>query len=131
MNDPYVTIAERLQDPEQVWPKALEAKIDNLRVCTIGKIIDFDCEKQTATVQTLIKEYTKGEWLSLPKLLDVPCHFPRAGGYCLTFPVKPDDEVLVIFGDRCIDAWWYCFQFKVRKNLLPTYLTVRKFFWYV
>ena len=75
-------------------------------MATVGKIVDFDNIKQTATVQPLIKEYVKGEWKLLPKLLDVPCFFPRGGGYCLTFPVKPDDEVMVIFNDRCLDAWW-------------------------
>ena len=106
MNGLYLTIGERLQDPEELQRRAIENKTDNLRVSMPGKIIDFDEEKQTATVQPLIKEYVKGEWLSLPKLLDVPCFFPRAGGYCLTFPVKPDDEVLIIFGDMCLDAWW-------------------------
>ena len=102
----HLSVGERLQDPEEMQRRAIENKTDNLRCCTVGKIIDFNEQKQTATVQPLIKEYVKGEWLSLPKLLDVPCFFPRAGGYCLTFPVKPGDEVLVVFNDNCLDAWW-------------------------
>ena len=102
----YISVGERLQDDQETQQRAIENKTDNLRVAMPGKIVDFDAEKQTATVQPLIKEYVQGEWLSLPKLLDVPCIFPRAGGYCLTFPVKPDDEVLVILNDMCLDSWW-------------------------
>lgn len=46
------------------------------------------------------------DWVTLPMLVDVPILFPSGGGYTLTFPVKPDDEALVIFSSRCIDAWW-------------------------
>ncbi|MFW8450019.1 Gp138 family membrane-puncturing spike protein, partial [Klebsiella pneumoniae] len=44
--------------------------------------------------------------VNLPLLVDVPVVFPRGGGCTLTFPVKPGDECLVIFADRCIDFWW-------------------------
>lgn len=95
-----------MQDDEECLRRLAESKTDNLRVAMPGKIIDFDEEKQTATVQPLIKEYVRDKWESLPQLLDVPCFFPRAGGYCLTFPVKPDDEVIILFNDMCLDAWW-------------------------
>jgi hypothetical protein len=42
----------------------------------------------------------------MPLLVDVPIVWPRAGGFALTFPVVAGDEVLVVFGSRCIDAWW-------------------------
>jgi len=99
-------MGERMQDDEECLRRLAESKTDNLRVAMPGKIIDFDEEKQTATVQPLIKEYVRDKWESLPQLLDVPCFFPRAGGYCLTFPVKPDDEVIILFNDMCLDAWW-------------------------
>ena len=28
------------------------------------------------------------------------------GGYCLTLPIQPGDDCLVVFGDNCMDAWW-------------------------
>ena len=101
-----MNIAERMQDEEECLRRAIENKLDNLRVAMPGRIADFNAEKQTATVQPLIKEYVGGKWESLPLLMDVPCFFPRAGGYCLTFPVKLGDECLIIFNDMCLDAWW-------------------------
>lgn len=41
-----------------------------------------------------------------PLFVDCPVVFPGGGGFTLTFPIKPGDEVLIIFASRCIDAWW-------------------------
>jgi len=106
MSEQRMSIGERLHDSEESLRRLVESKTDNLRVAMPGKIISFDAEKQTATVQPLIKEYVRDKWESLPRLLDVPCFFPRAGGYCLTFPVKPGDEVIIMFNDMCLDSWW-------------------------
>lgn len=82
-----------------------------LRVACPGIIQSFDPVEQTVTVQPVIreeivKEDLSKEWVSIPLLLDVPIHIPRAGGYSLTLPVKKGDECLVVFLDACMDAWW-------------------------
>lgn len=82
-----------------------------LRVACPGIVLSFNAEEQTVSVQPAIREKrvsAEGEetWIDIPQLVDVPVVFPRAGGYVLTFPVKPGDECLVIFGDSCMDAWW-------------------------
>jgi len=71
----------------------------------------FDPAKMTVAVQPTIKAYvlsSKGvqTWVALPLLIDVPVVFPCAGGFALTLPIQPGDEVLVIFASRCMDAWW-------------------------
>lgn len=83
----------------------------DLRVCMPGIIQSFDPVEQTVTVQPAIKERVIDalgniSMVSLPLLLDVPLNVPRGGGFAFTFPIKPGDEVLVIFSDMCIDAWW-------------------------
>ena len=83
----------------------------DLRVACPGIIQSFNSIEQTVTVQLALREsvsnieYEK-QWREIPLLLDVPIVIPRAGGYCLTMPIKKGDECLVIFGDMCIDAWW-------------------------
>jgi len=99
-------VGQRIGDEEEQLRRMMENAGANTRVAMPGEIVDFDAEKQTATVQPLIKEKVQGEWEQLPQLLDVPVFFPRAGGYCLTFPVKEGDECLIIFNDMCLDAWW-------------------------
>lgn len=82
-----------------------------LRVACPGIIQNFNPTEQTVTVQLTLREeisdydYNK-QWVDIPLLLDVPIVIPRAGGYCMTMPIKQGDECLVVFGDMCIDAWW-------------------------
>lgn len=83
----------------------------NLRVACPGIIQSFNAIEQTVTVQVALREEVKDSsynksWINIPLLLDVPLVLPRAGGYCITMPVKQGDECLVIFADMCIDAWW-------------------------
>lgn len=104
-------IKERFNSPEEEARLAGENVAANLRVAIPGIIDSFDPIKQTATVQPAISENVRlgqgdAKPTSLPLLTDVPVVFPRAGGYCLTFPVKPGDECLLVFSDMCIDGWW-------------------------
>lgn len=46
------------------------------------------------------------EWVSLPLIPDCPVMFPGGGGFTLTFPIKEGDECLLVFANRCIDAWF-------------------------
>lgn len=72
-----------------------------------GVIVSFNKDKQTAQVQPLIKRifYEKGA-VNLPVCVDVPVHFPKAGGFCITMPVKAGDECFLCFFERAIDNWF-------------------------
>lgn len=76
-----------------------------------GIVQSFDAKALTCEVQPAVKgklrqEDGSVELVNLPLLLDCPVVFPHAGGCSLTFPVKPGDEVLVVFASRGIDYWW-------------------------
>jgi len=72
-----------------------------------GKIVSFNSTNQTASIQLLIKRIFKGDnQVELPKLINVPVWIPRAGGFSITFPVKADDECLVLFSERSLDTWF-------------------------
>lgn len=106
-----MTQRERIANPEDIQLARLEEFSARLRTATPGIVKAVDLEAQTCTVQVAIQGYTvdpEGEkaYHDLPLLLDVPIVWPRAGGFSLTFPVKAEDECLVVFGERCIDAWW-------------------------
>lgn len=80
--------------------------------CHIPGIVEsYDATQQTVNVRVAVRECLidasgQEKWTEIPLLLDVPMVFPRAGGYVLTLPIAKGDEVLVCFGDACIDAWW-------------------------
>ncbi|MEI2684616.1 Gp138 family membrane-puncturing spike protein [Erwinia aphidicola] len=82
-----------------------------MRVSIPGIIQSFDPETVTCVVQPAIKGAVPNDSgvpvsSDMTLLMDVPVMFPRGGGCTLTFPIKPGDECLVIFADRCIDFWW-------------------------
>jgi hypothetical protein len=76
-----------------------------------GIIQSFDPVAMTCVVQPAIQALVRDEAgnlspVNLPLLLDCPVQFPAGGGCTLTFPVKANDECLVVFASRCIDSWW-------------------------
>ncbi|MGN1049751.1 MAG: Gp138 family membrane-puncturing spike protein [Selenomonadaceae bacterium] len=83
----------------------------DLRVACPAVVRSVDYKRQTLTCQPAIRERMndgKGNlsWIDIPELLDVPFFVYSGGGYCLTLPIQPGDDCLVIFGDSCMDAWW-------------------------
>lgn len=101
---------ERTMDEIEIARRTLDAAGIDLRVAAPGIIQSVDYERQTCTVQLAIRERLNHEedleWVDIPTLPDVPLFVYSGGGYCLTLPVQPGDECLVVFGDCCIDAWW-------------------------
>jgi len=62
-----------------------------------------DCQ---ATIQMQLTDINGNQsWVNLPTLIHCPVVFPSGGGFTLTFPLVVGDEVLIVFANRCIDAW--------------------------
>lgn len=101
---------ERMDDVLEFMNRMKDATGIDLRVAAPGIIQSVDYARQTCTVQLAIREAMNNdgelEWADIPTLPDVPFFIYSGGGYCLTLPVSPGDECLVVFGDSCIDAWW-------------------------
>lgn len=100
-----------LNDSEEGFRLAFEGKQSSLWSAMPGVITEVDLVENTCTVQPAIQgivEHDDGtiESVNLPVLIHVPIVFPRAGNFILTLPLTVGDEVLVVFGSRCIDAWW-------------------------
>lgn len=103
--------AERLQDPEEALRLALDARQSGMWTATPGIVTGVNLIKQTLTVRPAIMgKVTSPDGVSqdvqMPLLVDIPICWPRGGGFALTFPIAVGDEVLVVFGSRCIDSWW-------------------------
>lgn len=97
-----------LLDAMIVFGEELQAGIQTTLPCAV---VSFDPAKRTVKAQPLLRGRIQGpdgtfSWVQLPVLLDCPVIFPSGGGVVMTFPLEPGDEGLVIFGSRCIDAWW-------------------------
>jgi phage baseplate assembly protein gpV len=90
---------------------ALDARQVKMWTSLPGIVQTVDLNKLTVTVQPAIQSLVgkpDGTRVptNLPLLPDVPIVTPHGGGYSLTFPHAPNDEILTVFSSRCIDNWW-------------------------
>lgn len=88
---------------------AIESQIkraqSNVYTALPAKVISFN--GHTVSCQVMINRVNaNGQEITIPPLVDVPAQFPHAGGFCITVPIKPGDEGLVVFSSRCIDGWY-------------------------
>lgn len=103
--------AQFLNDGEEAFRLAFDGRQASLWTAMPGIVKAVDFVKMTLSVQPaiqgqIIDENGQKQSVNLPLLVDVPITFPSAGGFVLTLPIAINDEVLVIFASRCIDAWW-------------------------
>jgi hypothetical protein len=103
--------AQLLNDGEEAMRLTLDGRQSCLWTAMPGIVtsVNFEamtCEVQPAIQGTVTDENGVTQSVNLPLLVDVPIVFPSAGGFLITLPLKADDEILVVFASRCIDAWW-------------------------
>lgn len=89
----------------------IDNKLTDVHTALPAIVISFDADTRTIKAQpTIQRTFSEGIGMSgdfnLPPCVDVPVVFPMGGGYELTFPIKEGDECLLIFAERCIDAWF-------------------------
>jgi len=104
---------ERYTEPAESMLHILDNWQADIYTAMPGIVVDIDFSKcPNLTVQPAINrlftDQLTGEqqWTKMPLLLDVPLLMIGGGGMTLTMPVAVGDECLVLFADRCIDAWY-------------------------
>lgn len=109
---PLQPLAVRAPSPDEALRRSLDNAAYKMRVAMPAQVVSWNPEQQTVVAQPLIREKiidrTTGsiQWVQLPQLLDVPVCFPQAGNFVLTMPITVGDEVLLVFNDMSLDAWW-------------------------
>lgn len=103
--------SERISDPEDADNARLDELSGLIRCAFPGIVTKVNLEAQTVEVKIALMGSVTDEtdtttYVQYPILPDVPIVWPRAGGLAITLPVAVGDECLVVFADRCIDAWW-------------------------
>lgn len=93
----------------QLLKHAIEMRLLDVHTALIGRVQTYYSETQTADIEPVLKRTLStidGEIKqeSLPLLIDVPIIFPSAGGFFVSFPVKPGDFVQIIFNEVSIDS---------------------------
>jgi hypothetical protein len=111
MSDYPLDPRQRIDDPMEAMQAALDRRQAQIHTAFPGRIISYNAAKATATVQPLIqgvrtKPDGTREGVQIAPIADVPVHFTGGGGYWFTFPVRADDECLLVFSERNIDNWY-------------------------
>lgn len=94
-----------------------------LRVCLPGTISAIDAATGTVSVKVGIMQNvaksgtTAGIAASYPDLTMCPIFTLQGGGVAVHMPVKIGDECMVVFSDRCLDAWFSTGQAAALPNL--------------
>lgn len=103
----HTSIEELVQAPGAAL-EALKSAIRQEMHCALPAVVEsYDKAAQTVTVKPTLRErLSGGTYVELPLLSDIPVFFPGGASSGITFPVQKGDECLVIFADRCIDAWF-------------------------
>lgn len=90
-----------------VLRRALDARLEDLRVSLPARVERYDAAKQLIDAKPLLKVAHRDETdarvaESLPIIRNVPVLFP---GDLITFPVPVGSSVLLVFSDRSLDVW--------------------------
>ena len=94
------------------WATILEKTFDNFSMEKIhtalpAQVISFDKDKRTISAQITLKTVLIDDTeLTIPILEDVPVIFQGSGDFELTFELKKDSYVLLVFSARALDQWF-------------------------
>ena len=104
-------VSELYADEDTVFDNFKSSILFNLRCCIPGIVQSYNPSNNTIEVQPAIRERIIQEdgkivYMQLPLLINVPVAFPRTADYGISFPIKKNDEVLVLFADNAIDNFW-------------------------
>lgn len=91
---------------EDVLNAFIEQYAASLNTAIPGRIITYDPETQKATVQpTIQRVLNSGDIINPQPIAGVPVIFPSGNSGILSFPIVPNDKVLLVFSQRSIDRW--------------------------
>ena len=97
-----------LQEFAEQVEKAAKACVRDIHTAIPGKILSFDSERCTASVQPSGKYVTAdGAALDYPVIPDAPVLFPcsTSSGIGIAFPVKSGDSCLIVVSEVELDEW--------------------------
>lgn len=88
--------------------KATRKILGEIHTAIPAVITDFDTDTMLATVQPKAKfKQPNGKTIDYPSISGVPVVFPQSQNVTIAFPIKADDNCLLVFGEKSLDYWLY------------------------
>lgn len=83
---------------------AINEALANVHTATIGKVVAVG--ETTVSVKPVFARMVDGVPTQLPTFENVPPFFLRGGGSYTAHPITVGDYALLVFTERCFDAWY-------------------------
>lgn len=80
----------------------LKDKLTTVGTSIPGHVTAFDPATQLAQLQIGIRS---SDGVQLPIIIECPVHFSGGSQFMIEHQIDPGDEGIIIFSQRCIDAW--------------------------
>jgi hypothetical protein len=82
--------------------------VEDIHTAIPATIVSYDPSTNMATVQPKAKfKKPNGETMDYPTVSGVPVAFPQSGSVTIAYPVKADDNCLLVFAETALDYWLY------------------------
>jgi len=98
-------MADKRPTLPDVLGELLGKSSNGMRVCLPATVIAHNAALGTATVQVAVAGQRNGSTITEPALRDVPVFGWGSIRTSVRPPILPGDPVLLLFGDRDLDAW--------------------------
>lgn len=98
-------------DLGEIIAELMAATLGRIETTIPARVVSYDSATQTVTAKPSVsgryQDSETGELVpyALPTVANVPVWFPAGAGGSLTFPLAPDDDVLLICASRSLDEW--------------------------
>ncbi len=92
--------------------RAMESKLVDMHVATVGEVVTYYPQDHTADIQPLVKRVIpaaadRTEVVeSFPVLTKVPVARIGGKGFLIDCPLEAGDQVTVLFCDSSLEVWW-------------------------
>ena len=84
---------------------AIRSGVYTILPAKVTDVSQLNSQQIINAVPLVGRRYEDGTYLKPQEIYNVPVIFPSAGGGILSFPIKEDDGVLLLFSMRDIDNW--------------------------
>lgn len=91
--------------PADAVRNSIFSVLNDVHTCLPGIVKSYDPSTNKATIQPALNKAFFAGAMPMPILENVPIMFPGGSSFNITFPVKPNDYVLLLFAERSIDLW--------------------------
>jgi hypothetical protein len=86
--------------------ESIEYHMTDVHTTIPGVVVKYDAKTRRADIQPSLKrKMPGGKFLKFPIIPDVPVRYSGNKEYTIHFPLKKDDEVLLIVTERGTDKW--------------------------